>query len=1130
MNISDARKSIRDSEEAWYMVECDPQEGFNSRGRAGKVWQRGTHFIRLTEEDAESLSGDWDYFVVQAVDGYVYGSRALGRHNFDVYVWSSKTHLVIGPVNVQDFLKYKGDDYFRTDWLLDGEIDASLLTSSEHLSLDDKFAGVIVADGEDHDFDWYECHVLPGSTPTLIYEKDGGSILDAGRKYLMWVNADWINNNNVIGYRSLGFEAKESQTALSHYRSRGVSYSSDEDKPLSYFFGKHAAKVEQKIPTKEGTDFFVDHVEVYGNPIKVKGKNWYRYIDAGQGESILSFARPRKIKSLVANGLAKDVSKVNIDAPLSAKILAFLAESDSDTRPKGASIAHAFWREFSLISSAIDGEREKVKEESSDKPREIGDPISWSQCSDMTFASIAFTKLDDCHEHTWYVLDPQGCYPFLVLASDVQIKNMLTNYVSLSAAPVSKMMPDHVHHALVDRIASSSTMSFMDDTMFGVPSTVVNHKGTIAEILDVESLESLEDSKTGQIGQPISWSECTEMVFDCVASTGADHSTWYVVEGCASSYRNLILADESHINRILDRHKYLSAAPVSNVPTIVHRYLVDKIDPSKMCGYMFGVPAAMVYKKGTIDGILEFGRGYAKAVASGPPGGNVVILNSDTSSDDRCGGGGAGNVVIVQPQDVQKARQIVNSNPVSNDERGGGGPGNTIIIDPKNVVAAQDLKAGQLVNVTSDGVARLAERDGKEEMLSVKYNEIKDSHIHDLDVCLDSGQGQKSWYIVWCHEDGLRIFTHIIHCDYDRAVRYKVHLERTRISNAGNPVVAVMRQIECLPEELSTHRLKGGISFGYADGQWISHEQGISAKEVFEGSLRPKTVIRRNKRETFSEYEDFEPDQILVPEGVVIDFDESEWYHISGSTFDDIAFLTVHQAEAIKSKLESLTLTRIIDTPCENQTSSYVTSVGQVKRCYDGVYRYIDTPGPFGEFISRVNSERIKEMAKDNEKKQKRNALELASELAFSEAPEALTRTAGTQLVKLCKEPLVAAISRKQGSDFAEKVGGFLETETGDAFLSVLLSLAMPLSPGVPENVKNTMSQELRVRGMYKASDALADVFMGPLRQVMSDFAGSIGSATKEATKSLTASTDTDKEDLERMKEELKSHEEVGVR
>jgi hypothetical protein len=105
-----------------------------------------------------------------------------------------------------------------------------------------------------------------------------------------------------------------------------------------------------------------------------------------------------------------------------------------------------------------------------------------------------------------------------------------------------------------------------------------------------------------------------------------------------------------------------------------------------------------------------------------------------------------------------------------------------------------------------------------------------------------------------------------------------------------------------------------------------------------------------------------------------------------------------------------------------------------------------------------------------------------------SDATEAAWRTAGNQLVKLTREPLVALLSRHLGPDdesMRKKIADFLATEAGTALLAGLLSIGLSAMPTSTGDAPQRLARELRVKAMADMGDLVADVVMGPLRQVM---------------------------------------------
>lgn len=112
------------------------------------------------------------------------------------------------------------------------------------------------------------------------------------------------------------------------------------------------------------------------------------------------------------------------------------------------------------------------------------------------------------------------------------------------------------------------------------------------------------------------------------------------------------------------------------------------------------------------------------------------------------------------------------------------------------------------------------------------------------------------------------------------------------------------------------------------------------------------------------------------------------------------------------------------------------------------------------------------------------------------DATDAAWRIAGAQLVKLTREPLVAALSRNLGPGdeaLRARIAMFLDTELGTAMVTAVLSIALSAMPAIPlpgvgANAVPRLAQELRVKAMADAADFAADLFMGPLRESLSMF------------------------------------------
>jgi hypothetical protein len=103
------------------------------------------------------------------------------------------------------------------------------------------------------------------------------------------------------------------------------------------------------------------------------------------------------------------------------------------------------------------------------------------------------------------------------------------------------------------------------------------------------------------------------------------------------------------------------------------------------------------------------------------------------------------------------------------------------------------------------------------------------------------------------------------------------------------------------------------------------------------------------------------------------------------------------------------------------------------------------------------------------------------------DATDAAWRTAGSQFVKLARDPLVGVLCRHLGPDdpaLRARVAAFLQTELGGAMLSAVLSAGLTALPPTVGPVPERLARELRVRAMSGVGDTLADVLMGPLREV----------------------------------------------
>lgn len=103
-----------------------------------------------------------------------------------------------------------------------------------------------------------------------------------------------------------------------------------------------------------------------------------------------------------------------------------------------------------------------------------------------------------------------------------------------------------------------------------------------------------------------------------------------------------------------------------------------------------------------------------------------------------------------------------------------------------------------------------------------------------------------------------------------------------------------------------------------------------------------------------------------------------------------------------------------------------------------------------------------------------------------ADGQEAGLRVAAKQVTKLVQEPLCALMARNLGDDspeFRAKVSHFLGTEIGACLVQIAISGALSTLP-MEHPLKDALARELRVSAMAGGMDTLAEVLIGPLREV----------------------------------------------
>ncbi len=103
-------------------------------------------------------------------------------------------------------------------------------------------------------------------------------------------------------------------------------------------------------------------------------------------------------------------------------------------------------------------------------------------------------------------------------------------------------------------------------------------------------------------------------------------------------------------------------------------------------------------------------------------------------------------------------------------------------------------------------------------------------------------------------------------------------------------------------------------------------------------------------------------------------------------------------------------------------------------------------------------------------------------------------RAAARQIRKLAKAPLIAGLKARLGvknpREFTRAVTAFLDSDLGDAALSVTLGGIIRYAPFVPEEYRDRLSHELVVDGGAAALDFAAEIVMAPVRDALAGASG----------------------------------------
>ncbi len=168
------------------------------------------------------------------------------------------------------------------------------------------------------------------------------------------------------------------------------------------------------------------------------------------------------------------------------------------------------------------------------------------------------------------------------------------------------------------------------------------------------------------------------------------------------------------------------------------------------------------------------------------------------------------------------------------------------------------------------------------------------------------------------------------------------------------------------------------------------------------------------------------------------------------------------------------------------------------------------TPSPKEDTMAKTTD-------KTDSAEQAPSALTRAKEALKSDAHDAAWRTAGSQMVKLTRDPLVGLLSRHLGPDdesLRKKIADFLATEVGTALVAALLATALGVVPTTSE-VPQRLARELRIKAMSDMGDLTADVLMGPLRQVIALYLQGVPEVESGSTPALPPASPSATEVLE---------------
>ncbi len=145
----------------------------------------------------------------------------------------------------------------------------------------------------------------------------------------------------------------------------------------------------------------------------------------------------------------------------------------------------------------------------------------------------------------------------------------------------------------------------------------------------------------------------------------------------------------------------------------------------------------------------------------------------------------------------------------------------------------------------------------------------------------------------------------------------------------------------------------------------------------------------------------------------------------------------------------------------------------------------------------------------------------------LGDVKDASYRVGAIQLVELVREPLVAKMVASHGAlparkrrELSNSLMLFFNSDYGKALLAGLAGIGLSTLPFDNEHIK-ALGKELRVNSATIGMNAIAEVFMGPVRQVLASITGGADIAAIESATGVRVIADTEVAQLTEKKQKL---------